>query len=247
VALGGLLAGPLLCGTSQAVNDWFDRHVDAINEPDRVIPSGRMPGRWGLGVAIVNSVLSMVVAALLGMTVFMSPQPSGWRSPGPIRHRRSGSSATAGGAIRPADFPMRPCPGSPPQPPRFGTVPSGEIFIIAFLYGLGALGIMTLNDFKSMEGDTRMGIASLPVQMGAKAAAKFAGLSMIVPQLVVVGAAVGVEPCLVCRGRRRAGLAQAVALPRLVADPKGKAIWYSALGVGLYVTGMMITAFAIRP
>jgi hypothetical protein len=37
------------------------------------------------------------------------------------------------------------------------------------------------------------------------------------------------------------------ALPRLVADPKGKAIWYSALGVGLYVTGMMITAFAIRP
>jgi chlorophyll synthase len=61
VALGVLLAGPLLCGTSQAVNDWFDRHVDAINEPDRVIPSGRMPGRWGLGVAIVNSVLSMVV------------------------------------------------------------------------------------------------------------------------------------------------------------------------------------------
>ena len=27
--LGGvLLAGPLVCGTSQAVNDWFDRHVD---------------------------------------------------------------------------------------------------------------------------------------------------------------------------------------------------------------------------
>jgi chlorophyll synthase len=72
VGLGVLLAGPLLCGTSQAVNDWFDRHVDAINEPDRVIPSGRMPGRWGLGVAIVNSVLSMVVAALLGLTVFIA-------------------------------------------------------------------------------------------------------------------------------------------------------------------------------
>ncbi len=37
IAIGILLAGPLLCGTSQAVNDWFDRHVDAINEPDRVI------------------------------------------------------------------------------------------------------------------------------------------------------------------------------------------------------------------
>ena len=39
---GILLAGPLVCATSQAVNDWFDRHVDAINEPHRPIPSGRM-------------------------------------------------------------------------------------------------------------------------------------------------------------------------------------------------------------
>ncbi|HNM26365.1 MAG TPA: efflux RND transporter permease subunit, partial [Saprospiraceae bacterium] len=41
--LGLVLAGPLLCGSSQVVNDWFDRHVDAINEPNRPIPSGRMP------------------------------------------------------------------------------------------------------------------------------------------------------------------------------------------------------------
>ena len=46
VAAGVLLAGPMVCGTSQAVNDWFDRHVDAINEPKRPIPSGRVPGRW---------------------------------------------------------------------------------------------------------------------------------------------------------------------------------------------------------
>jgi chlorophyll synthase len=45
VLSGILLAGPLVCGTSQAVNDWYDRDVDAINEPNRVIPSGRMPGR----------------------------------------------------------------------------------------------------------------------------------------------------------------------------------------------------------
>lgn len=50
--LGVMLAGPLVCGMSQAVNDWFDRHVDAINEPQRPIPSGRMPGRWGLYVAL---------------------------------------------------------------------------------------------------------------------------------------------------------------------------------------------------
>ncbi|MCA3665939.1 MAG: UbiA family prenyltransferase, partial [Methylobacterium sp.] len=36
---GALLAGPLVCGTSQVVNDWYDRHVDAVNEPNRPIPS----------------------------------------------------------------------------------------------------------------------------------------------------------------------------------------------------------------
>ena len=62
VAVGVLLAGPLVCATSQAVNDWFDRHVDAINEPARPIPSGRMPGRWGLGIAIAWTGLSLAVA-----------------------------------------------------------------------------------------------------------------------------------------------------------------------------------------
>ena len=66
VALGVLLAGPMVCATSQAVNDWFDRHVDAINEPQRPIPSGRMPGRWGLYVAVAWTTLSLVVALALG-------------------------------------------------------------------------------------------------------------------------------------------------------------------------------------
>jgi hypothetical protein len=57
-----LLAGPLVCATSQAVNDWFDREVDAINEPHRPIPSGRMPGRWGLYVAVIWTLLSLLAA-----------------------------------------------------------------------------------------------------------------------------------------------------------------------------------------
>ena len=65
-----LLAGPLVCGTSQAVNDWFDRHVDAINEPDRPIPSGRVPGRWGLYIAIIWSAVAAGVGATLGPWVF---------------------------------------------------------------------------------------------------------------------------------------------------------------------------------
>ncbi len=58
VALGMLLAGPVVCGMSQAANDWCDRHVDAINEPWRPIPSGAVPGLWGLWIALAMSGLA---------------------------------------------------------------------------------------------------------------------------------------------------------------------------------------------
>src|SRR5688500_15333455 len=61
-----LLAGPLVCATGQAANDWCDRDVDAINEPDRPIPSGRIPGRWGLWIALGWTALSLLVATALG-------------------------------------------------------------------------------------------------------------------------------------------------------------------------------------
>jgi len=70
VLAGVVLAGPLVCATSQAVNDWYDRHVDAINEPNRPIPSGRIPGRWGLYIALAWTGLSIALAAALGPVVF---------------------------------------------------------------------------------------------------------------------------------------------------------------------------------
>ncbi|NDE73784.1 MAG: bacteriochlorophyll/chlorophyll a synthase, partial [Betaproteobacteria bacterium] len=68
--VGIALAGPFVCATSQAVNDWFDRHVDAINEPQRPIPSGRIPGRWGLYLAIGWTAVSLLVATALGVWGF---------------------------------------------------------------------------------------------------------------------------------------------------------------------------------
>ena len=66
VVLGVILAGPVVCGMSQAANDWCDRHVDAVNEPNRPIPSGRIPGRWGLWIALTMSVVSLALGWLLG-------------------------------------------------------------------------------------------------------------------------------------------------------------------------------------
>ena len=37
-----ILAGPFSCGFTQTINDWYDRDLDAINEPYRPIPSGKI-------------------------------------------------------------------------------------------------------------------------------------------------------------------------------------------------------------
>ncbi|MFQ3680016.1 MAG: UbiA family prenyltransferase, partial [Pseudanabaenaceae cyanobacterium] len=38
-----LLSGPLMAGYTQTLNDYYDREIDAINEPYRPIPSGAIP------------------------------------------------------------------------------------------------------------------------------------------------------------------------------------------------------------
>jgi chlorophyll synthase len=244
VAAGVLLAGPLLCGASQAVNDWFDRHVDAINEPHRVIPSGRMPGRWGLGVAIAMSALSLLVAAMLGSFVFWAALLGvflswGYSAP-PLRFKRNGWAGNAA-----VGFSYETLPWLTAAAAASAAAPSFEIWLVACMYGLGAHGIMTLNDFKSVEGDRRMGIDSLPVLLGVDRAARLAGAVMLVPQIVVAAALFSWGAPVSAAIVSALILAQAAALPRLLRDPRANAVWYSGIGVGLYVSGMMATAFAI--
>ncbi len=244
--IGVLLAGPLVCATSQAVNDWFDRHVDAINEPQRPIPSGRMPGRWGLGIAIAWTALSLAVATLLGPWGFGAAVLGlvlAWMySAPPFRLKANGwwgnlacglsyeSLAWATGAAVMAG-------GAMPDPRSLG---------LALLYGLGAHGIMTLNDFKAIQGDRRMGIRSLPVQLGADGAARFACWAMALPQVVVIGLLLAWD-----RPSHAAGIAvllvgQFALMRWFVARPIERALPYSGFGVPLYVAGMMVAAFALR-
>jgi chlorophyll/bacteriochlorophyll a synthase len=92
---GILLTGPVVCGTSQVINDWCDRHVDAINEPDRPIPSGRVPGRWPIVIALTGGALSLLLGAALGRGY--SPRPASLCSAaGRTARRPSASNAAAG-------------------------------------------------------------------------------------------------------------------------------------------------------
>jgi chlorophyll synthase len=243
---GVLLAGPLMCGTSQVVNDWYDRHVDAINEPNRPIPSGRIPGRWGLYLALIWTTLSLLLAWLLGPWVFgaalvgmalawaYSAPPfrlkgNGWWGNLAVGFSYEGLAWVTGAAVM-----------------LGGAMPDWRILALAVLYSLGAHGIMTLNDFKAIEGDKQMNVRSLPVQLGVDGAARLASVVMAVPQAIVIallfvwdkpahGIAVGVVL-----------LIQLLLMIRFLQSPRERATWFSGLGVSVYVTGMMISAFAVR-
>jgi len=245
VAAGVLLAGPLLCATSQAVNDWYDRHVDAINEPGRPIPSGRMPGRWGLYIAIFWSVLSMLVAAALGPFVFGAAALGlalAWAySAPPLRLKRNGWWGNSAVALSYEGLPW--ITGAAVM--LDGAIPPAPIFALALLYSAGAHGIMTLNDFKAIEGDARTGVRSLPVQLGAARAARVACWAMALPQLAVAGLLLSWDRPGYAVAVLVVTLAQTALMARLLRDPRRLAPWYNATGVSLYVSGMLISAFAL--
>jgi chlorophyll synthase len=246
VLAGVLLAGPFVCATSQAVNDWFDRHVDAINEPHRPIPSGRMPGRWGLYVALIWTLLSLLLSTTLGPWGFGAAALGlllAWAySAPPVRLKRNGWWGNAACGLSYEGLAW--ITGAAVM--AGGQMPGVPSMTLALLYSLGAHGIMTLNDFKAIEGDRRMGIASLPVQLGARGAAWVACATMVLAQCAVVA-------CLLSWGRPwHAGAVvlcvavQLLMMKRFLAKPVARAIWLSGLGVPLYVAGMMVSAFALR-
>ena len=127
-----------------------------------------------------------------------------------------------------------------------GTTPSATSIAVAVLYSLGAHGIMTLNDFKSIEGDRRWGVGSLPVRLGAEHAAEVACVAMALPQFAVVAllTAWGAPHQAAAVGALLG--AQLLLMRRLLVDPRGRAPWYNGTGVGLYVTGMLVSAFALK-
>jgi chlorophyll synthase len=244
VGIGILLCGPLVCGTSQAINDWFDRHVDAINEPNRPIPSGRIPGRWGLGLAIALTAISAAVATLLGAWGFYAALAGlalAWAySAPPLRLKRNGWWGNSAVAACYEGLPW--FTGAAVMA---GALPDAKIIALAALYSFGAHGIMTLNDFKSVEGDRQLGVGSLPVRLGVRAAGIVACLMMAAPQVVVVALLFAWQRPWFALAVLGLLIAQGLLMARLLKDPKGRAPWYNATGTTLYVAGMLVSAFAL--
>lgn len=242
VLLGILMAGPILCGLSQVVNDYCDRDVDAINEPHRPIPSGLVSLRH---VYILTMVLTWVGASL---ALALGPQVALFVGLGlvcalayslqPFRAKRNGWIGNALVAISYEGLAW--LAGHAAFAPL-----SSESVIIALLYSLGAHGIMTVNDFKSMAGDTRMGLRSIPVQYGKVTAARMVVVTMGIAQIAVIGLlfwwghpiAASVVALLLA--------AQSIPNVRFIRDPEHNEVFFNATAIMLFVWGMLAAAIGL--
>jgi chlorophyll synthase len=246
LALGLAITGPLVCATSQAVNDWFDREVDAINEPGRPIPSGRVPGTWGLRIAMAWTLLSIIAAIPLGLIGMLAVDVAllfAWAySAPPFRFKQNGWIGNAAVGITYEGLAW--ITGAIVL--LGGVMPSPRILLIAALYSLGAHGIMTLNDYKAIDGDRLMGIRSLPVSLGPERAGWVLCTVMIVPQLVVIALLTAWGATWHPYAIGALVLVQLGLMWRFMGAPVARALFLSAIGVPFYVWGMMIAAFALR-
>jgi chlorophyll synthase len=244
--LGLVLTGPLVCASSQAVNDWFDRHVDAINEPNRPIPSGRMPGRWGLGIAVGWTVLSLLWATLMGPWGFAACGLAialswGYSAP-PVRLKNNGWWGNAACALSYEGLAW--LTGTAVM--LGGAWPGPHSLALALIYSVGAHGIMTLNDFKAIDGDRRMGVASLPVQLGARGAAVVACALMLLAQAAVALLLMFWQLPWHAAAVLALALAQWPLMVKFLRQPIERALHVSAFGVPLFVSGMMVSAWGLR-
>jgi chlorophyll synthase len=243
ILLGILLAGPVLCGVSQVINDYFDRDVDALNEPHRLIPAGLVSmtqilltigGLLALGVVIALSLgpqVAFLSAMGLALAVAYSAPPfrakrNGWVGNALVAISYEGLAWMAGHAA-------------------FAPLTSASV-LIALFYSIGAHGIMSINDFKSMAGDRRSGIRTIPVQYGPRIAAWLIVLTMNLAQLKVIGAFLLWDRPLFAAIIAGLLLLQVPFQWSFLQQPVERHLKFSAIGVSFFVWGMMAAAIGLR-
>jgi chlorophyll/bacteriochlorophyll a synthase len=170
-----LMSGPLLTGYTQTINDYYDRDLDAINEPNRPIPSGAISlGQvrvqiWvlllsGLGVAYALDLWAQhEFPILLALAVGGSFISYIYSAP-PLKLKQNG---WAGNYALGASYIALPWWAGHAL---FGEL-NWTIVILTLIYSMAGLGIAVVNDFKAVEGDRQLGLKSLPVMFGVQTAA----------------------------------------------------------------------------
>jgi len=245
-----LMSGPLLAGYTQTLNDYYDREIDAINEPYRPIPSGAIPlGQvkaqillllgaglavaWGLDRWAGHTTPVLFMLALGGSFVsyIYSAPPLKLKQNGWLGNYALGASYIAlpwwaGQAL-------------------FGRL-TWTTALLTLAYSLAGLGIAVVNDFKSVEGDRAMGLQSLPVVFGIQRASWISAAMIDGFQLAMVAVLIAIGQHLA------AVLLVLLIVPQitfqdiwLLRDPVAFDVKYQASAQPFLVLGMLVTALAI--
>jgi len=246
--LGMLLTGPLASGTCQMLNDYFDRDLDEINEPNRPIPGGSISLKNATILIALWSVLSVItgylIHPLIGFYVVIGIINAHLYSANPIKLKKR---LWAGNIIVAVSYLMIPwIAGEIAYNPAFTLASLQPSLIVAALFTLSSTGTMTINDFKSMEGDRQVGIRTLPVVFGETNAAKIAAVLINLGQILAA-------LYMVMIGQPMYGVVVgALVIPQfflqfpLIKSPSTMDVRYNAIAQNFLVAGMLVCAFAIR-
>ncbi len=245
-----IMSGPLLAGYTQTINDYYDKEIDAINEPNRPIPSGAisliqvkiqiwvlllsgLAVAYGLDLWAKHSTPSVFLLALGGSFVsyIYSAPPLKLKQNGWLGNYALGASYIA-------------------LPWWAGQALFGQLTwitaILTLAYSLAGLGIAVINDFKSVEGDKALGLQSLPVAFGIKNASYISAGMIDIFQLAMVVVLISIGQ----------NLASVILILLIIPQITFQDIWllrnplkydvkYQASAQPFLILGMLVTALAI--
>ncbi|MBM3162570.1 MAG: chlorophyll synthase ChlG [Chlorobi bacterium] len=246
--LAMLLTGPLATGTCQMLNDYFDRDLDQINEPDRPIPGGAISLRSATVLIAIWSALSVIagylIHPLIGFYVVIGIINAHLYSANPIKLKKR---LWAGNIIVAVSYLIIPwVAGEIAYNPELTLESLLPSLVVAATYTVASTGTMTINDFKSVDGDRLAGVRTLPAVFGEKNAALIAaGLINLGQLLAAFWLALSGQPLY---GAVAAGLIvpQFLLQFSLVRSPRTMDVRYNAIAQNFLVAGMLVSAFAIR-
>lgn len=246
--LAMLLTGPLATGTCQMLNDYFDRDLDEINEPNRPIPGGAISLKNATILIAVWSSLSVIagylIHPLIGFYVVIGIINAHLYSANPVKLKKR---LWAGNIIVALSYLIIPwIAGEIAYNPAVTLSSLWPSIIAAALFTLASTGTMTINDFKSVEGDRLVGIRTLPAVFGETNAAIIAAVLINLGQLLAAG-------YLLLIGKNiHALIVAALVIPQfllqfsLVRSPKTMDVRYNAIAQNFLVAGMLVSALAIK-
>ena len=245
-----LMSGPLLAGYTQTLNDFYDRDIDAINEPYRPIPSGAIP----LG----QVKLQIIVLLLAGLGVaYTLDRWAGHTTPVLLLLALAGSFVSYIYSAPPLKLKQNGWLGNYALGASYIALPwwAGQALfgrltwttaLLTLAYSLAGLGIAVVNDFKSVEGDKALGLQSLPVAFGIKRASWISAAMIDLFQLAMVAVLIAIGQNLA------AVILVLLIIPQitfqdiwLLRDPVAFDVKYQASAQPFLVLGMLVTALAI--